>query len=290
MITSSMSSRLTAEAMPAPSARPPARSPRWRARRSRESALAHTPLDRLAPPLTHDLEQLRLATAVGEHARPLLHRPPAGVGLHAAAASARAARAVALDDHVTDLARRAAAAPRLALEHQPAADAGAPEHAEQRRGGRPAPSANSAWVATSTSLPRSPPAHPSASDRRRQGERPSQSGRLLAWATSPPRLDLARRSDPDAGQPRRLDSAAAAASRSASAIASTTSCGPPSPVSDGARIRAPCDRRDDHRLDLGPTEIDPAVERHRGIIAYKGSSQRWRLRRTADGGLRRAGG
>ena len=64
--------------------------------------------------------------------------PPAG-----------AACAAALDDHVADLAGGAAAEPGLAVEDQPAADAGSPEDAEdQSRTPCPAPSWNSASIAT----------------------------------------------------------------------------------------------------------------------------------------------
>ena len=59
------------------------------------------------------------------------HRRAAGVGLHAALAPAGALGAAALDDHVADLAGRAAAEPRLAVEDDAAADAGSPEDAEQ---------------------------------------------------------------------------------------------------------------------------------------------------------------
>src|SRR5206468_272719 len=58
--------------------------------------------------------------------------PATGVGLHAALAPARAARAIALDDHMADLTRGAAAEPRAPVEDDAAAHAGAPEHAEQR--------------------------------------------------------------------------------------------------------------------------------------------------------------
>ena len=55
-----------------------------------------------------------------------------GVGLHAAAAAAAAQGAADADHHVADLAGHVAADPRLAVEHDPAAHAGAPEHPEQR--------------------------------------------------------------------------------------------------------------------------------------------------------------
>jgi hypothetical protein len=65
-------------------------------------------------------------------ARAGLHRAAARVGLHAAAPAAAAARAVDAHDHVAELAGRAAPGPRPAVEHEPAADARAPEDAEQR--------------------------------------------------------------------------------------------------------------------------------------------------------------
>src|SRR4029079_18071325 len=55
-----------------------------------------------------------------------------GVGLHAPQASAAAALAADPHDDVADLARRAAPRPRAAVEHDPAADARAPEDAEDR--------------------------------------------------------------------------------------------------------------------------------------------------------------
>src|SRR3954468_12671714 len=85
----------------------------------------------VAPALLHDLEQVRLLALLDAAAGARLHRPAPGVGLHAAAAAARAARAVHLDDHVADLRGGPAAEPRLAVEDDPAADAGAPEDAEQ---------------------------------------------------------------------------------------------------------------------------------------------------------------
>src|SRR5215212_3993460 len=80
----------------------------------------------------HDREQVRLLPLADELACPGLHRAAARVGLHAALAAAGALRAADLDHHVADLARGVAAEPELAVEHHAAADAGAPEHAEQR--------------------------------------------------------------------------------------------------------------------------------------------------------------
>src|SRR5215218_9627919 len=85
----------------------------------------------LAALLLHDLEQVGLLALLHELARASLHRAAARVGLHAAVAAARALRPADLDDHVADLARGVAAEPQLAVEHHAAADARAPEDAEQ---------------------------------------------------------------------------------------------------------------------------------------------------------------
>src|SRR3954447_21027769 len=85
-----------------------------------------------ASPLLHDLEEVRLLALADELASAGLHRAAARVGLHAALAAAGALRSAHLDHHVADLARGVAAEPELAVEHDAAADARAPEHAEQR--------------------------------------------------------------------------------------------------------------------------------------------------------------
>src|SRR3954454_17189091 len=82
--------------------------------------------------LLHDLEEVRLLALADELACPGLHRAAARVGLHAAVAAARALRPADLDHHMADLAGGVAAEPELAVEHDPAADARAPEHPEQR--------------------------------------------------------------------------------------------------------------------------------------------------------------
>src|SRR5262249_4004381 len=82
--------------------------------------------------LFHDLEQLRLASARDLLARRRLHRAAPGVGFEAAESPAGAARAARLDDHVPDLARRAATSPTLAVDHEAAADSRAPPQAEER--------------------------------------------------------------------------------------------------------------------------------------------------------------
>src|SRR6185503_20161969 len=77
-------------------------------------------------------EQIGLLAVLVRVARPALHRRAAGVGLHAAEAPAAAALAPDAHDHVADLAAGAPAGPRPAVEDDPAADPGPPEHAEQR--------------------------------------------------------------------------------------------------------------------------------------------------------------
>ena len=133
MITASTSSRLIAEATPAPSART--------ARfddpdRDLVAALERARPDAAGQPrraaLLHQLEQIGVLAPLRSLAGPRLHRRPPGVGLHAPAPAARATGAADLHDHVADLAGPAPAQPRLAVEDQPAADAGAPEHSQQR--------------------------------------------------------------------------------------------------------------------------------------------------------------
>ena len=86
----------------------------------------------LAAALAGDLEQLGRLALVVQLAGAGLQRVAPGVGLHAAAPPAGAQRAVDLHADVADLARAAAAEPRLAVEHDAAADPGAPEDAEHR--------------------------------------------------------------------------------------------------------------------------------------------------------------
>ena len=133
MITASGSSRLTQEAIPTPSIFT-ARSISVVARSSPcfERPLPDAAGEPVAAPLLHDLEELGLGAVLDLLAGLDLHREPARVGLHAALATARAARAAALDDHVADLAGGAPADPGLAVQDQPAADAGTPPDAEDR--------------------------------------------------------------------------------------------------------------------------------------------------------------
>ena len=132
MITASGSSRLTAEAIPVPSAsiaRSISSSARW-------SPCVDRPLPDAAGQarfvvLLHQLEEVGLVALLVLAARLGFHRRAARVGLHAAPAPAGALGAAALDDHVADLPGGAAAQPGLAVEDEAAADAGAPEDADQ---------------------------------------------------------------------------------------------------------------------------------------------------------------
>ena len=132
MITASGSSRLTAEATPVPSASI-ARSIRSSARWSScvERALPDAAGQSRFLVLLHQLEEVRLLALLVPAPGLGFHRRAPRVGLHAAPAPAGALGAAALDDHVADLTGRAAAEPRLAVEHQAAADPGSPEDTDQ---------------------------------------------------------------------------------------------------------------------------------------------------------------
>ena len=132
MITASGSSRLTAEAMPVPSAsiaRSISSSASWSLASIARSQMPLVRRGLLV--LLHQLEEVGLAPFFVLAPRLGFHRRAAGVGLHAALAPAGALGAAALDDHVADLAGGAAAEPGLAVEDEAAADAGAPEDADQ---------------------------------------------------------------------------------------------------------------------------------------------------------------
>ena len=133
MTTASTSSRLTADAMPAPRA--------LTARSISSVASGSSMLERVGPDgarqpraaaLLHQLEQVGLGALVDlapglePPSPPAPRRPPCSRAGRTGSGRRRA------DDHVADLAGAAASQPRLAVEDQPAADAGAPEHAEHR--------------------------------------------------------------------------------------------------------------------------------------------------------------
>ena len=212
----------------------------------------------VAAALAHDVEQVGLVALLLAGAGADLHRAAARVGLHAAAPPAGAARAVALDDHVADLAGGAAADPRAAVEDDAAADAGAPEHAEQRAVRAPRAERASASVATWTSLPsatRVPSALDSSSA---SGKLPSQSGRLRALVTVP----CSASTSP--GEPTPMPSSSAVATPAASAASLQRAdhrrrhVGRPAARRRGhARLAADLVVVvDDHRLDLRAAEVD----------------------------------
>ena len=202
------------------------------------------------------------------------HRRPAGVGLHAALAPAGALGAAALDDHVADLAGGAAAEPGLAVEDQAAADAGAPEDADQGLElACPAPRWNSASVATWTSLPTLTSVPSCLCERLGEREAALPAGQVAGAGDDAGLLvGVAGGADPDARSgPPVSTPAASAASRSAAAIAAATSSGPPLV---GVGLRAPRRRTlprgvDDGRLDLRPAEVDAAAQvRHAPVAAF----------------------
>ena len=130
--TAGRSSRFTAEAIPAPSAFS-ARSTAWSASASSSRTARHqTPLvSRSRPRFSMILKRVVWCPLGLLLAHPRLHHLAAGVGLDAAAVAAAAEIAAAVDDLVAELAGEPAAVPHLALQHQAAADAGAPPHAER---------------------------------------------------------------------------------------------------------------------------------------------------------------
>ena len=172
-------------------------------------------------------------------------------------------RAVDLHDDVADLARAAAPDPRPAAEHDPAADAGAPEDAEHRavaaaraerglgvgrhldvvaeRDRRAERACSAAWRAGSC-----PPSRAGSSR-----WRPCRRRRRRCPASRRPRGSAAAGSQP----------AAAAASRSARSIAAATSAGPPF-VGVGRRAcpSTACVGIDDDGLDLRSPEVDSAAQ------------------------------
>ena len=214
--------------------------------------------------LLHQLEEVCLAPLRHQLARMPFHRGAPGVGLHAAAPPARAARALQLDDHVADLAGAAASRPRLAVEDEPAAHAGSPEDAEQRAVEAPRAEVELGvgghlHVVADADLGPSALLSLAAS-----GKLPFQPGRLRAPDTVPS-LTTPGEPAPTPASAAGSSSAALAASRSDCSIAAATSSGPPS-VGVGRRGRAEhgADLVDDDGLDLRAAEVDPAVRRHPG--------------------------
>ena len=216
----------------------------------------------VAAAVAHDVEEVGLVALLLALAGADLHRAAAGVGLHAAAPPAGAARAVALDDDMADLAGGAAADPRAAVEDDAAADAGAPEHAEQRAIRAPGAEQRTRrrWRPG-----RRCPAHPRAE---RLGELvarggscpPSRAG-CARWSPCPARRRRRRASRRRRRRARRSRRRPPRPPRcSAPTIAAATSVGPPLVGVGHARLAADLVVAvDDHRLDLRAAEVDAAA-------------------------------
>ena len=197
-------------------------------RRRCPARAAQTPeLRPVAAALLHDLEQVRLVAPLDDASRVALHARPARVRLDAAAPPAAAAQAAGPDDHVAELARRAAAVAQLAVEDQPAADTGADPHAEQVRGtSGAAPRVNAPSTPTLTSLPTDD--RDSAEllrDERSELDALQKPGTLAASWTALPSSIFARRADARRPRARRRRRAIRARSPTIAAITSAAIAG-----------------------------------------------------------------
>ena len=156
---------------------------------------------RVAAALLLELEEDRLPLP-RLAARPLLERRPARVRLDAAAEAAVAAAPARLDAHVADLARGAAPEDDAAVEHEPAADPGAPEDAEERpdaAAGAEPPLGLDGDVDVVPEHDRD--AEALGDHRARAGTARPQPSMFGAWSTTPSlRVDAPRRADADAGE------------------------------------------------------------------------------------------
>ena len=181
------------------------------------------------------------------------------------AAPARAPRAAVLDDHVADLARRRRGPSSACRRGSARRRRPVPQKTPRIESyGLPAPSLNSALVATSTSLPIRTCAPSASASVAPSGNVPSQSGQVARLGDV---AGLARRRRPGEPTPTPASEsvctpAASAASTSALAISAATSAGPPS-VGVGRRASPMTSPSgvDDRRLDLGPAEVDAPAQR-----------------------------
>ena len=284
MMIASTSSTFCAEATPAPSART-ARSSRLRASGSPlSSARAHTPLVSRVRPRSSMILNSRVFSPrlARRRARASIEARP-GVGLHAAAAAAAAQGAADADDHVADLTGRVAADPRLAVEHDAAADAGAPEHAEQRAV-RAARAERELRVGRHLDVVAEQHRRAAAPSRARfrMLKLPPQPGRFLARRhRAGVVVHLARRADADALERRVSMPAWAAASLQRAGdlgrYAGRTAGRGRGPTRLARYLAALVD---DDRLDLGASEIDSPGVSHavgvpdRNVSCVTGSSRR----------------
>ncbi len=160
----------------------------------------------------------------------VLHRTAPRVGLHAPAAPTGTAPAAVLDHHVADLPGRPAPGPPLAVEDQPAADAGAPEDAEDRVVGLAGAELELGVRSRRRRRCRSAPGRRA----RRRASGPAGRCPPSPGGCGPRRRPRSPRSCRPASRRRRRSAnrsrtpAASAASTSALAISSATSAGPPS--------------------------------------------------------------
>ena len=263
MMIASGSIRLTAEAIPVPSAS----IARW----IRSSARWSLCVDRALPDaagqarflvLLHQLEEVGLDPLFVLAACLGFHRRAARVGLHAALAPAGALGAAALDDHVADLAGGAAAEPGLAVEDEAAADPGSPEDADQALELAPG-----AEVELGLGRDLDVVADPHLGPQRffsvsPSGKLPSQPGRFLAPETTPVFSSASPgEPTPTPSSASRLDAGCRGRFAQRLGHRSATSAGPPS-VGVGCRDFAEdlAVGVDDRGLDLGPAEVDAAAQ------------------------------
>ena len=195
-----------------------------------------------------------------------------GVGLHAAASPAGALGAAALDDHVADLPGGAAAEPRLAVEDQPAADAGAPEDADQAVELAPGAEVELGF-GRDLDVVADPDLGPQAFfECLAEREAALPVGQVAGAGDDAGLLvGVAGGADPDALAASAVSTpAASAASRSASAIAAATSCGPAAGRRRPPRFALDLARGvDDRGLDLGAAEVDAAAQVSHGAQSMR---------------------
>ena len=216
--------------------------------------------------LLHQLEEVGLVPLFVQAARLGFHRRAPGVGLHAALAPARALGAAALDDHVADLPGGAAPEPGLAVEDEAAADAGAPEDADQAL--ELAPGAEvELGLGRDLDVVADPHLGPQFFlEGLRQREAAFPVGQVFGRGDDPGLLvGVAGRADSDALERRRLDSGLLRrlAQRLGHLLGDSggATIGRRRPPRFALDVAA---RVDDHGLDLGAAEIDsPTQVRHR---------------------------
>ena len=220
--------------------------------------------------LLHQLEEVGLAALLDQPLCVEFHGGAPGVGLHAAAPPAGAARPAHLHDHVADLTGPPASRPRLAREDQPAADTRAPEDAEQ---GAVEAAGSELELGERRHLDVVAEPHLGTELRaERVGERVAAfPAGQVAGADHVAVLDRPGRADPYAGELRRFELGRLGC------IAHRRRQLPGDVLGAAAGRRGPAGRAehgalliDDDCLDLGPAEVDPAVGGHARLIMADG--------------------